>query len=140
MPVSGNATFPLLHLAIIASSRACAAPPLAAQAKNYALKAARLFDSSTGTVAQPGLVIGADGKVQSAGGTAIPGGATAVDLGDATLLRGFIDAHTHLTDDFDADYNGAQLLGAGKTGNTGMDLCILCVSASLRQKTASRQL
>lgn len=106
---------PLLHLAVIASFLAGAAPPLDAQAKTYALKAARLFDSSTGTVVQPGLVIVADGKVQSAGGTAIPAGATIVDLGDATLLPGFIDAHTHLTDDFDADYNGAQLLGMQRT-------------------------
>jgi imidazolonepropionase-like amidohydrolase len=105
----------LLNSAIIASSLVCAAPPLAAQSKTYALKAARLFDGSAGTLMQPGLVVVADGKVQSVGGTAIPNGATVIDLGDATLLPGFIDAHTHLTGDFDADYNGAQLLGMQRT-------------------------
>jgi imidazolonepropionase-like amidohydrolase len=45
------------------------------------------------------------------GSRAVPPGATVVDLGDATLLPGFIDAHTHLTFDFDPDYNGAVLRG-----------------------------
>ena len=38
------------------------------------------------------------GKIQAAGsGLAIPAGANVIDLGDATLLPGFIDAHVHLT-------------------------------------------
>ena len=34
-----------------------------------------------------------------------PTGATVIDLGDATLCPGFIDAHTHLTHERTADYN-----------------------------------
>jgi len=86
-----------------------------AQPSIYALKASRLFDSATGAVTQPGLVIVAGGKIQSVGATAVPGGATVVDLGDATLLPGFIDAHTHLTMDFNADYSGARLLDIQRT-------------------------
>ena len=90
-------------------------PAIAQQQKTYALKAARVFDSLGGVVIEPGLVIVADGKVQSVGGSAIPSGATVIDLHDATLLPGFIDAHTHLTFDFDPDYEGAQLRGLQRT-------------------------
>ena len=38
-----------------------------------------------------------------------------IDLGDATLMPGFIDAHTHLTMDFNPDYNGAMLKGLQTT-------------------------
>ena len=88
---------------------------LPAQPKSYALKAARLFDSSTGGLVQPGLVIVSNGRIQSIGGSAVPAGATVIDLGDATMLPGFIDAHTHLTFEFDPDYEGAQLRGLQRT-------------------------
>ncbi len=81
---------------------------LSAQSSTYVLKAARLFDGKSGAVTQPGLAVVSGNKIQSLHGPA-PANATVIDLGDATLLPGFIDAHTHLTQDFDPDYNGAQL-------------------------------
>jgi imidazolonepropionase-like amidohydrolase len=48
-------------------------------------------------------------------GGAAPAGAKIIDLGDATLLPGFIDAHTHLTMDFDLDYNAARLKAFDRT-------------------------
>jgi len=56
----------------------------------------------------------ANGKIESVGG-AVPAGAELIDLGDATLMPGFIDAHTHLTMDFNPDYNGAMLKGLQMT-------------------------
>ena len=84
---------------------------LAAQNNSYVLKAARLFDSTNGQMIAPGMVAVVDGKIQQNA----PAGATVIDLGDATLLPGFIDAHTHLSDDFSPDYSGSMLLGLQRT-------------------------
>jgi len=66
--------------------------------KTFALKAARLFDGKSNSLTTPGVVVVADGKIVAAGSSAtIPAGAEVIDLGDATLLPGFIDAHTHVT-------------------------------------------
>jgi imidazolonepropionase-like amidohydrolase len=80
----------------------------------YVLKAARMFDGKSDAVVQPGLVVVSGEEIQSVGGSA-PAGATVIDLGDATLLPGFIDAHTHLTQTFSADYNGARLQALDRT-------------------------
>ncbi len=65
-------------------------------ANPVALKAARMFDASNGEVVQPGLVVVEGQRISRVGGAA-PAGAQVIDLGDATLLPGLIDAHTHLT-------------------------------------------
>ena len=82
---------------------------LNAQTGVVVLKAARLFDGTSDKLMEPGMVVISGNKIQTVGGQAAAG-ATVIDLGDATLLPGFIDAHTHLTMDFDPDYNGARLL------------------------------
>src|SRR5882724_6209476 len=66
--------------------------------KTYVLKAARLFDGKSNALVKPGIVVVSDGKIVAAGSSVnVPAGATVIELGDATLLPGFIDAHTHLT-------------------------------------------
>lgn len=75
----------------------------------FALKAARLFDGKNALV-QNGIVIVQDGKITDAGANvAIPPGAQVIDLGDATLSPGFIDAHTHLTSDYSKPYTERRL-------------------------------
>src|SRR4051812_586167 len=68
------------------------------------LKAAHVFDS-TGTSLRDGAsIVVTDGKIVSVGNGPVPAGAQVIDLGDATLLPGFIDAHVHLTDELQNDY------------------------------------
>jgi len=63
------------------------------------VKAARLFDSVSGKLVEHGVVVVAGNKIRSVGSDlAIPAGAQVIDLGDATLLPGFIDAHVHLSE------------------------------------------
>jgi imidazolonepropionase-like amidohydrolase len=81
---------------------------LHAQTGTYVLKAARLFDGKSDHVVEPGIIVVSGNQIRSLGGPA-PADAKVVDLGDATLLPGFIDAHTHLTMDFSTDYNGSRL-------------------------------
>src|ERR1700675_4614263 len=75
-----------------------------------ALKAARMFDGKLKTLVQNGVVIVADGKIRDVGSNlSIPDDAQVIDLGDATLSPGFMDAHTHLTLDYSGNYNERRL-------------------------------
>ncbi len=80
----------------------------------YVLRAARMFDGKGDAVVQPGTVVVSGNRIQSVGGP-IPTDAKVIDLGDATLLPGFIDAHTHLSMGFNPDYNSARLEDLART-------------------------
>jgi imidazolonepropionase-like amidohydrolase len=80
------------------------------ESKSYVLKAARLFDGKSNSLVTPGIVVVTDGKIAGTGSSAsVPTEAEVIDLGDATLLPGFIDAHTHLTMTYSEDYARAAL-------------------------------
>jgi len=84
--------------------------PAIAADQVIALKAARLFDGKSRALIQDGVVLAQGDKITDVGANvAIPPGAQVIDLGDATLSPGFIDAHTHLTSDFSGNYNERRL-------------------------------
>lgn len=64
-----------------------------------ALKAARLIDGTGAAPIINAIIIVTDNQITAVGdgrSVRIPSGAKVIDLGDVTLLPGFIDAHTHL--------------------------------------------
>jgi len=63
------------------------------------LRAARLIDGTGAPAINNGVVVVTDNKITAVGdarSVRVPQGVKVIDLGDATLLPGFIDAHTHL--------------------------------------------
>lgn len=102
-------------LPLIAATTALliAAPPAPARAQEpkpnpppiVAVKAARLFDGKADALVANGVVLVQGSKILAVGSNlAIPAGAETIDLGDATLSPGFIDAHTHLTGESTDDW------------------------------------
>jgi imidazolonepropionase-like amidohydrolase len=85
---------------------------VAAQAADQiiVLKAERMFDGKSKTLVQNGVVIVHGNAIVDVGSNLpAPSGAQVIDLGDATLAPGFMDAHTHLTLDYSGDYNVRRL-------------------------------
>jgi imidazolonepropionase-like amidohydrolase len=63
------------------------------------LKAARLIDGTGAPPITNAVVVVTDNKITAVGesrSVRVPSGAKVIDLGNTTLLPGFIDAHTHL--------------------------------------------
>ena len=68
-------------------------------AQPVVLKAARMFDGTSDTVTRNAVIV-IDGKrISAISPASISPTARVIDLGDVTLLPGFIDAHVHLTEE-----------------------------------------
>jgi imidazolonepropionase-like amidohydrolase len=106
------ATLALFLLQLVSSARAqqqSSAPP----PKRLAIRAGRLIDGKSDTPIANALILIEGDKIVSvtAGGSA-PAGVELIDLSKATVLPGFVDAHTHVLlqgDITDTDYD-EQLL------------------------------
>ena len=89
-------------------SLAMATAQSAAPGKTVVIHAGRLLDVKTGkTTANQTIIIQGD-KIASVGGEAqVPAGAQVIELPNATVLPGLIDAHTHIT--FNPNFGYASL-------------------------------
>ena len=95
---------PLIRAMVAVGIGAVATGPAHAQQEpkgsgTVVLHAARVIDGTGAVPISNGVVVVIDDRIAAVGRDGmvkIPGGAKVVDLGDATLLPGFIDAHVHL--------------------------------------------
>jgi imidazolonepropionase-like amidohydrolase len=77
------------------------------------IRAARMFVGNADSIVTPGVVVVSGNQITAAGpAAAIPTGATLIDLGDAPLLTGFIDSHTHLSFEMGSSYVADFFTGA----------------------------
>lgn len=64
------------------------------------LRAARMLDVQTGRIVSPAVLVIEKGRIKSVNPSSVPPGQL-IELGDTTLLPGFIDMHTHLSFDIE---------------------------------------
>ena len=74
-----------------------------AQAQPVVLRAARMLDVESGRMLTNVRVVIEGDRIQSVNPASTPAGARVIDLGDVTLLPGFIDMHTHLSGEISAN-------------------------------------
>jgi len=81
-----------------------------------AIRAARLFDGTSDATIADAVVLVQGSRITAKGSRLpVPAGAQVIDLGDVTLLPGFIDAHTHVTDESSNDWNADTVSGLRRT-------------------------
>ncbi len=66
-------------------------------AQTTVVRAQRMIDVRSGRVISPASVVVSNGYISAVNPVSTPAGAAIVDLGNVTLLPGFIDTHVHLT-------------------------------------------
>jgi imidazolonepropionase-like amidohydrolase len=89
----------LLFLAVTLSAQQMGAPGERKGSGTIVLKAAQIIDGTGAAPIRDGAILITDDKISAVGPLAamtFPAGTRVIDLGDATLMPGFIDSHTHI--------------------------------------------
>jgi imidazolonepropionase-like amidohydrolase len=81
----------VLSLAVVALTA-----PVAAAGQTTVVRADRMLDVRSGRIVSPAVIVVKDGLIQAVNPGSPPSNADVVDLGDVTLLPGFIDMHVHV--------------------------------------------
>ena len=81
----------------------CTSTLSAQEAAPTLLKAARLLDVRSGRMISNASILIVGDRISAINPPNVPGNARVTDLGDVTLLPGFIDAHTHLSGEIGAN-------------------------------------
>ncbi|MGD2115953.1 MAG: amidohydrolase family protein [Acidobacteriota bacterium] len=151
-----NATFRLAAAAALALALAPApSPPASAasggdppESRPVLVRAARMLDPGpgpgfgpgsgpgSGTTWEPAAVLVRGGVIEAVGETAVeeaPDDAEVLDLGNLTLLPGLIDAHTHLTYDYDEPFSPTDTFRFGYSRSSAVAARALIGAANARK-------
>lgn len=74
----------------VLAQQAPATPP------RVVIRAARMLDVESGRIVPDARIVVEGDRIQAINPASLPAGARVIDLGDLTLVPGFIDTHTHL--------------------------------------------
>jgi imidazolonepropionase-like amidohydrolase len=102
-------TRPKAWLALVVLLAGVVRPAAATETAALVIKARRLIDGRGGPPLSPAMVRVEGERIAEVGSSVPITGARVLDLGDATLLPGLIDLHTHLTDRFGVHWEDALL-------------------------------
>ncbi len=87
----------------LAATGVSAQRPAQPAAQPVVVRAARMVDVVSGQLVRDARVVIEGDRITAVNPASLPSNARVLDLGDVTLLPGFIDAHTHLAGEIDAD-------------------------------------
>ncbi len=100
----------LFFVAIAAALMVSCAPATRAQStapKIIAVRASRMLDVKTGNIVNNAVILIENGRITSVGSKLpVTRDAEVIDLGEATILPGLIDSHTHLLQNYNGEIGG----------------------------------
>ena len=93
----------LIAALFLAPALAASQQPAPATSAITVVRAARMLDVASGRMIRDARVVVTGDRITAVNPSSVPAGARVVDLGDATLLPGFIDTHTHVSGEIGAN-------------------------------------